>query len=104
MLAVKRRQDANKIHPFVFDKDTLDHINISVAPVVAARSTAVSSPSSLLVPALTRAATQDVTSGTAFRRVLPKYEASPSAVVAAKSIVDSSTRIPVFGSSSGQKP
>jgi hypothetical protein len=100
MLAIKRRQDANKIHPFVCDKGTLDHVKPPAVKVVTVGSPAAASISKLpLVPASTRVPLQDVTSGTAFRRVLPKYETSPSVVVAAKGTVENS-RISTSGSSS----
>jgi hypothetical protein len=95
MLAIKRRHDANKIHPFVYGKGTLDSIKPSAAAVVTVGSPAA--PSISKPPALTPATSQDVTS-TAFRRVLPKYGTG-----AAEGAVENSRKSVFSSSSAGNK-
>jgi hypothetical protein len=97
MVAIKRRQDANKIHPFVYDKGTLDKIKPPAAAVLTVGSPAA--PSIAKLPASTRATSQDVNS-TAFRRILPRYETGPPSVVVAVEGAVESSRKSVFSSSS----
>ena len=86
MVALKRRLDANKIHPFVSDKHSrVVHVNVqpSSPSIAATGSAAAPSPSPSpskpsIVAALARSSPQDLDPGAVFRRVLPRYETVPA--------------------------
>jgi hypothetical protein len=94
MLFVKKRLDANKIHPFVGDKNSLSrHVNVSssAASAVAVGSAVAPSPSKFpQLSTSTGASLQELSPGAAFRRVLPRYEPVPTTVSPYKKSANSS--------------
>lgn len=83
MLFVKKRLDANKIHPFVGNKSS-PSLDVNVQSSAASTVTVISSapaPSPSKFPQLptsTRASLQESSPGAVFRRVLPRYEPVPA--------------------------
>ena len=84
MVALKRRLDENKIHPFVSNKHShVVHVNVqpSGPSIVATSSAAAPSPSPSkpsIVAAVARSSPQNLDPGAVFRRVLPRYETVPA--------------------------
>jgi hypothetical protein len=88
MVALKRRLDANKIHPFVSDKhSSVVHVDVQPSGLSFAATGSALSPSPSpspspskpsIVAALARSAPQDLDPGAVFRRVLPRYETVPA--------------------------
>ena len=84
MVALKRRLDANKIHPFINDKHShVVHVNVqpsgqSIAATGSAAAPSPTPPKPSIVAALARSSPQDLDPGAVFRRVLPRYEAAPA--------------------------
>jgi alpha-tubulin suppressor-like RCC1 family protein len=106
MFALKKRLDANKIHPFVSDQGSLSDpsdLNTPAASQVTTVSTVV--PSNLPIDcALARASPQDQSADAIFRRVLPGYDAAPSIVQFKSAKSSSGASVPSFADNSCDVP